>query len=81
MSDLAVGPDGYLYLVSGEDRVVARIAGNLDPSDDGKLSVDLAWKVPKRASNPEGLVMIRPWEFLVVSDEGGDENLFYLAAD
>ena len=81
MSELTVGPDGFLYVVSGEARVLARILGDLDPDDDSKLTIDLAWKVPKRVENPEGLVSVSPFAFLIASDQQGDENLFYLSAN
>jgi len=81
MSDLAVGPDGFLYAVSGEARVLARIDGDLDPDDDAKISVDVAWKVPKRAQNPEGLVVLGTKDFFVASDQGTGDTLFRLVAD
>jgi hypothetical protein len=81
MSDLAVGPDGFLYVVSGEARVLARVDGDLDPDDDSKLSVDVAWKVPKRAQNPEGLVVLGSKDFFVASDQGTGDTLFRLVAD
>jgi len=81
MSELAVGPEGSLYIVSGEARVLARIEGDLGVHDDAKISIDLAWKIPKRAVNPEGLVSIRPFEFLVASDQADGDNLFYLSAE
>ncbi len=81
MSDLSVGPDGFLYVVSGEARVIARIDGDLDPDDDSKLSVDKAWKVPKRAENPEGLVVLGSKDFFVASDQGSGDTLFRLVAD
>lgn len=81
MSELAVGPDGYLHVLSGDDRVLARISDDLDPEDDSKLSIDLAWKVPKAVSNPEGLAVLRPFEFVIVSDDKGTENLFHLWAE
>jgi hypothetical protein len=80
MSELAVGPDGYLHVLSGDARVLARISDDLDPEDSSKLSIDLAWKVPKAVSNPEGLVVLRPFEFLIASDDGGSENLFHFWA-
>ena len=76
MSELTVGPDGYLYVVSGEERIVARIDDDLDPEDDGKLSVDLAWKLSKAASNPEGLQVLES-AFVVVSDQPDPPDLFY----
>jgi hypothetical protein len=81
MSDLAIGPDGSLFVVSGEARVLARIDGDLDPDDDSKISVDVAWKVPKRAKNPEGLVVLGPKEFFVASDQDTGDTLFRLVAD
>lgn len=80
MSELAVGPDGYLHVLSGDARVLARISDDLDPEDSSKLSIDLAWKVPKAVANPEGLVVLRPFEFLIASDDKGSENLFHFWA-
>lgn len=78
MSDLFIAGDGRLYVVSGDGRAIGRVREFLDPSDDGKLHLDAAWKLPKEIANPEGLVLLEDEEPWVASDSPDDENLFEL---
>jgi len=78
MSDLFVDGNGRLYVVSGDGRAIGRVRESIDPSDDGKLHLDAAWKMPKEIANPEGLVLLDDEEPWVATDSPGDVNLFEL---
>jgi len=78
MSDLFVDGTGRLYIVSGDGRAIGRVRESIDPSDDGKLHLDAAWKLPKEIANPEGLVLLDDEEPWVASDTKDDVNLFEL---
>ena len=78
LSDVTVGPDGRIYVLSDESRCIARLQPTLDP-EDRLVEVDRIWGLPDRLHQPEGLVITGDWEVLVAVDhpEPG-ENLFLL---
>jgi hypothetical protein len=78
LSDVTVGPDGRIYLLSDESRCLARLQPALAP-DDRLVQVDRIWRLPDRLVQPEGLVITRDWELLVAVDHDEPrENLFLL---
>jgi hypothetical protein len=78
LSDVTVGPDGRIYLLSDESRCIARLQPALAP-DDRLVEVDRVWPLPERLDQPEGLVITRDWEVLVATDHDEPrENLFLL---
>jgi hypothetical protein len=78
LSDVTVGPDGRIYLLSDESRCIARLQATLDP-EDPRVEVDRIWGLPDRLVQPEGLVITRDWEVLVATDHDEPrENLFLL---
>jgi uncharacterized protein YjiK len=78
LSDVTVGPDGRIYLLSDESRCIARLQPTLAP-DDRLVEVDRVWPLPDRLHQPEGLVITRDWEVLVATDHDEPrENLFLL---
>jgi hypothetical protein len=78
LSDVTVGPDGRIYLLSDESRCIARLQATLDP-DDRLVEVDRIWPLPDRLHQPEGLIITRDWEVLVAVDHDEPrENLFLL---
>lgn len=78
LSDVTVGPDGRIYLLSDESRCVARLQPALAP-DDPLVEVDRIWPLPDRLVQPEGLVITRDWDLLVAVDHDEPrENLFLL---
>jgi uncharacterized protein YjiK len=78
LSDVTVGPDGRIYVLSDESRCIARLQATLDP-DDRLVEVDRIWHLPDRLRQPEGLVITRDWEVLVATDHDEPrENLFLL---
>jgi hypothetical protein len=78
LSDVTVGPDGRIYLLSDESRCIARLQPTLAP-DDRLVGVDRVWPLPERLHQPEGLVITRDWEVLVAVDHDEPrENLFLL---
>jgi hypothetical protein len=78
ISDIAVGPDERLYLLSDESRCIARVEHQL-PAAQRKLSITGVWKLPEEIVQPEGLVLMddmTPW---VAIDRGEpNQNLFLL---
>lgn len=78
LSDVTVGPDGRIYLLSDESRCIARLQPTLAP-DDRLVEVDRIWPLPDRLHQPEGLVITRDWEVLVAIDHDEPRgNLFLL---
>jgi hypothetical protein len=78
LSDVTVGPDGRIYLLSDESRCIARLQPALAP-DDRLVEVDRIWPLPDRLVQPEGLVITRDWDLLVAIDHDEPrENLFLL---
>jgi uncharacterized protein YjiK len=78
LSDVTVGPDGRIYLLSDESRCIARLQPTLAP-DDPLVGVDRVWPLPDRLQQPEGLIITRDWEVLVAVDHDEPrENLFRL---
>ncbi len=62
-SELAVGPDHRLYLLSDESRMLVRLQRELRPGVH-EVNADTCWRVPKELAHPEGLVIdaeMRPW--------------------
>jgi hypothetical protein len=78
LSDVTVGPDGRIYILSDESWCIARLQASLAP-DDHLVEVDRIWRLPDRLHQPEGLVITRDWEVLVATDhQEPRENLFLL---
>ena len=64
LSDVTVGPDGRVYLLSDESRCVARLQDRVPP-ESGTVTVDRIWGLPERLHQPEGLVITAAWDLLV----------------
>jgi uncharacterized protein YjiK len=78
LSDVTVGPDGRIYVLSDESRCIARLQATLDP-EDRLVEVDRVWDLPDRLHQPEGLIITGDWEVLVAVDHPEPrENLFLL---
>jgi uncharacterized protein YjiK len=78
LSDVTVGPDGRVYLLSDESRCIARLQDRVPP-ESGIVAVDRIWELPERLHQPEGLVITAAWEVLVATDHAEQrENLFLL---
>jgi hypothetical protein len=78
LSDVTVGPDGRIYVLSDESRCIARLQSTLAP-DDRLVEVDRIWHLPDRLRQPEGLIITRDWEVLVATDhQEPRDNLFLL---
>jgi uncharacterized protein YjiK len=79
LSDVTVGPDGRIYLLSDESRCIARLQPAVPP-ESGTVAVDRIWGLPERLRQPEGLVITPTWDVLVATDHPEQrENLFLLA--
>jgi len=78
LSDVAVGPDGRVYLLSDESRCIARLQATVPP-ESGTVAVDRIWSLPERLHQPEGLVIGGDWDVLVAVDHPERrDNLFRL---
>jgi uncharacterized protein YjiK len=78
LSDVAVGPDGRVYLLSDESRCIARLQASVPP-ESGTVAVDRIWGLPERLHQPEGLVIGGDWDVLVAVDHPERrDNLFRL---
>jgi uncharacterized protein YjiK len=78
LSDVAVGPDGRVYLLSDESNCIARLQDRVPP-ESGTVTVDRIWHLPDRLHQPEGLVITAAWDVLVATDHAEErENLFLL---
>jgi uncharacterized protein YjiK len=78
LSDVTVGPDGRVYLLSDESRCLARLQETVPP-EGGTVEVDRIWALPERLHQPEGLVLTGDWDLLVATDhKERRDNLFLL---
>lgn len=57
ISDVAVGPDQRLYLLSDESRCIARLESSVSPGQR-RVRVTGMWRLPDEAEQPEGLVLL-----------------------
>ena len=79
LSELAVGPDGAIYLLSDQERCIVRIA-ELSPGG-GTVRIAGRWQLPRKLDKPEGLVILSDFRPLVaVDDREGKKSLFLLDA-
>lgn len=78
-SDIAVGPDNRVYVLSDQARVIARFETELRPSEES-AEHKAHWKLPKDVEKPEGLAIDsrgRPW--VAIDQKDTDKpNLFVL---
>jgi hypothetical protein len=78
LSDVAIGPDGRVYILSDESRCIARLQETVPP-EGGTVEVDRIWGLPERLHQPEGLVITADWDVLVATDHKEmRDNLFLL---
>jgi uncharacterized protein YjiK len=78
ISDVAVGADERLYILSDESRCIARVEHRL-PAAQRKLSITAYWKLPEEIVQPEGLVLMDDMTPLVAVDrKERNRNLFVL---
>jgi hypothetical protein len=78
LSDVTVGPDGRVYILSDQSRCIARLQATVPP-EGGTVEVDHIWGLPERLEQPEGLVITGAWDVLVATDHKAmRDNLFLL---
>lgn len=70
ISDLGVGPDHSLWLLSDKSRAVGRLVLTtpLRPGGSEITRLDELWRLPKGTKKPEGMVVIDEHRLLVASD-------------
>ena len=66
LSDLEVGPDGRLYVLSDKSQTVARLR-DLDPAD-AVATAEATWKLPRMHGKPEGLAFTPGGRAMVALD-------------
>ena len=66
LSDLEVGPDGRLYVLSDKSQSVARLR-DLDPSN-AAATAEATWKLPRLHGKPEGLAFTPGGRAMVALD-------------
>ena len=81
-SEITLGPDGHVYLLSQQSLVLVRLEKVLEPDED-KVNVDndAWWTLPKGIGKAEGLVIdgeSRPWIGIDIKQKGRP-NLFRLS--
>ncbi|MBA3350788.1 MAG: SdiA-regulated domain-containing protein [Actinobacteria bacterium] len=80
ISDIAVGPDEGLYLLSDESACIAQLQRTLEPRQEN-LEVVSVWNLPSELEQPEGLVITDDRAPLVAIDsEERTRNLFVLSS-
>lgn len=78
LSDVAVGPDRRVYVLSDQARFIAIVEPRLRP-DEGRVRFDATWKLPEAIAKPEGLTFLGDGAPIVVSDgDLSDEAVFVL---
>ncbi|MET0773757.1 MAG: hypothetical protein ABWZ82_11785 [Candidatus Limnocylindrales bacterium] len=65
-SDLEIGPDGHLYLLSDKSGSIARLSDL--PADGGSVSALASWGIPRLKGKPEGLAFTPSGRPLVALD-------------
>jgi hypothetical protein len=78
ISDVAVGPDDRLYLLSDESCCIARLEATLTPGEE-RLRASRIWELPEEIRQPEGLVITDQRVPIVAVDrQEAGRNLFVL---
>jgi uncharacterized protein YjiK len=78
ISDVAVGPDERLYLLSDESRCIARLESSVSPGQR-RLGVTGMWRLPEDLEQPEGLVLLDDMTPVVAIDtQDPAANIFVL---
>jgi len=77
VSELAVGPNGVLYVLSDESRRFARLEARLK-ADEKKFALKQVWELPAVVENPEGLVFLGNVPVVGSDRKTDSKNLFVL---
>ena len=67
ISDMTIGPDGCLYLLSDQGSSIARLPDHLEPAG-GTVDAVAAWRIAGSPENAEGLVILEDGTPLVALD-------------
>lgn len=79
-SDLSLGPDRRLYLISDESKMLIRLEGRLKP-EESTVRGSAFWKLPHDLEKPEGLAVdqgMHPW-IVIDRKASGHPTLFRLS--
>jgi hypothetical protein len=75
-SDLAIGPDDRLYLLSDKSASIARLEDL--PPGGGDATLAASWKLDDVGGKPEGLTFSATGHAIIALDKGKKNNLFVL---
>ena len=76
VSDIAVARDRSLWLLSDKSRSIGRLslATPLRPADDEIAVLDEVWRLPKKATKPEGAAALDQDRVLIAMDTTSTER-------
>lgn len=80
-SELALGPDGRLYLLSQDSGTLVRLEASLAP-EENKVRETAHWRLPRELDKAEGLVLddtLHPWVAIDSKGKRDRPNLFRLS--
>ncbi len=76
-SELAVAPDGRLYLLSDQSKTISRVERTLRV-DEAKYTFDISWRLPSIIEKPEGLTFLPDGRPVVASDLPGEGEVLHI---
>jgi uncharacterized protein YjiK len=76
-SELAVAPDGRLYLLSDQSRTISCVERTLRV-DEAKFTFETTWKLPSRIEKPEGLTFLPNGSPVVATDVPDEGETIYI---
>lgn len=77
-SEICVGPDGLLYLLSDQSKTISVLEQKIGPTEK-RFKFDATWHLPKEIDKPEGLVILPNGTPIVAVDAPKKGTLFVLS--
>jgi hypothetical protein len=77
-SEICVGPDGLLYLLSDQSKTISVLEQRIGPAEK-RFKFDATWHLPKEIDKPEGLVILPNGTPIVAVDAPKNGTLFVLS--
>lgn len=76
-SEIAVGPESNIYLLSDESKRIGRLESKLRVTED-KVAIKRYWDLPSSIESPEGLSFVGQTALVGSDKKGGGPNVFVL---
>jgi uncharacterized protein YjiK len=76
VSDVTFGPDGRVYLLSDQSRVIVRVGAGWQQAE--AISADAVWELPKPVDKAEGLVLLPDGRAMVAVDRKKPKDNLHL---